>query len=283
MTNVRTDIHRPSAIQPQDYNFLGIHFDPGVEDVVGGDYLMCEENRRIRGFMEEKGAKWAQHEHGGTCFCCGAHAVYLAVFYHAPSNECIMVGERCADKLEMGEAESFARARKTVAAERKAIAGKRKAQEALSSLGLTAAWDIFTANGGQRLQEESTVRDMVSRLVQYGTLSDKQIEFMKTLLHRIENREQIKAQRELEKEQAAPCPAGRLTVTGTVLSVKWSDGVYGRVLKMFVKASEGYTLYGTVPSGVEVERGSQVTFKATITPASNDPKHGFFSRPSAQK
>jgi hypothetical protein len=284
MTSARTDIHRPSAIQPENYDFLGIHFDPGAEDVVGGDYLMCEENRRIRGFMEEKGARWAQHEHGGTCFCCGAHAVFLAVFHHAPSNECIMVGERCADKLEMGEPEQFARIRKAAKSAREAIAGKKKASLILSELGLSRAWELFNQKGKPFLYEENTVHDMVMDLTRYGSMSDKQIAFMRSLIHRIDNREAIAEERKREKEAAAPCPTGRLQVTGTVLTTKWSDGVYGRVLKMMVKTERGYTLWGTVPSALgEVEKGSVITFKATIEPSENDPKHGFFSRPIAQK
>jgi len=284
MTSVRTDIHRPSAIQPQEYNFLGIHFDPGAEDVVGGDQLMCEENRRIREFMEEKGARWAQHEHGGTCFCCGAHAVYLAVFHHAPSNECIMVGERCADKLEMGEPERFAAARRSVRDAREAIAGKRRAETFLSELGLSQAWELFNDKHKAPFYEEMTIRDMVRNLVRYGRMSDKQAEFMRSLLHRINNRDAIEEERKREKELARPCPTGRLQVTGTVLTTKMSDGVYGSVLKMLVKTEGGYTLWGTVPSGLgEIEKGSIVTFRATIEPSEKDPKHGFFSRPSAQK
>lgn len=75
-----------------------------------------------------------------------------------------------------------------------------------------------------------------------------------------------------------------MVITGTVLSTKMSDGIYGSVLKMLVKVTDGgYTVYGTVPSGLEVEKGSVVTFKATVEPTEKDPKHGYFSRPSAQK
>jgi hypothetical protein len=125
---------------------------------------------------------------------------------------------------------------------------------------------------------------MVMDLTRYGSMSDKQTAFMRSLIHRIDNREAIEEARRREKEAALPCPSGRLQVTGTVLTTKWSDGVYGRVLKMMVKAEGGYTLWGTVPSALgEVEKGSVITFKATIEPSEKDPKHGFFSRPSAQK
>jgi hypothetical protein len=284
MTSVRTDIHRPSAIQPENYDFVGIWYDPEATEVVMGSELLFEEQETIREHMKSSGGRWSSHEHGGTCDCCGAHAVYLATFHHALTNTYINVGEECANKLHMGEGERFAKARKAAKGAREAIAGKRKAEATLSSLGLSQAWALFNDKERASFYEETTVCDMVRNLIRYGDMSEKQIAFMRSLLHKITNREEIAAQREREKEAALPCPTGRLQVTGTVLTTKWSDGTYGSVLKMLVKTTEGYTLWGTVPSAFEVpERGTVVTFKATIEPAKNDPKHGFFSRPIAQK
>ncbi|NBW22238.1 MAG: hypothetical protein EBR82_81230 [Caulobacteraceae bacterium] len=281
---VRTDIHRPSAIQPENYDFVGIWYDPKAVEVVMGSELLFEEQENIREHMKSSGGRWSNHEHGGTCDCCGAHAVYLATFHHALTNTYINVGEECANKLRMGEGERFARARKAAKSAREAIAGKKKAQLILSELGLSRAWELYNDKAKADMYEENTVHNMVMDLTRYGNMSDKQIAFMRSLVHRIDNREAITEERKREKEAAAPCPNGRLQVTGTVLSTKWSDGVYGRVLKMMVKAEGGYTLWGTVPSALgEVEKGSVVTFKATIEPSQKDPKHGFFSRPSAQK
>jgi len=283
MNQERTDIHRPSVIEPADYYFVGIWYDPKEATEVGGPFMLRYEREAIKAHMENTKGQWSTHSHGGTCHVCGAHAVYLAVFYHVPSNTYIRVGEDCAFKMDMGEPERFASARRSVKNAREAIAGKRKAELILSDLGLTEAWTLFNMKVVPDLYEENTIVDMVRNLVRYGNLSEKQQSFMRKLLHTIANREAIAAQRKEEKAAAAPCPTGRITVTGTVMSTKRVDGAYGSVLKMFVKTTEGYTLWGTVPSGLEVEKGSVVTFKATIEPARDDPKHGFFSRPSAQK
>lgn len=283
MKQERTDVHRPSVIEPADYCFIGIWYDPNEVTEVGGAFLLRYEREMIKAHMEKTQGTWSKHSHGGTCHVCGAHAVYLAVFHHIPSNTYIRVGEDCTIKMDMGEPERFASARRSIKNARDAIAGRRKAELILSDLGMTEAWTLFNLKVVPELYEEKTIVDMVRNLVKYGSLSDKQEAFMKKLLHTIANREAIAAERKAEKEAAAPCPTGRLTVTGTVISIKRIEGIYGSVLKMLVKTTEGYTLWGSVPSGIEAEKGSVVTFKATIEPARDDPKHGFFSRPSAQK
>lgn len=283
MTSVRTDIHRPSAINPAEYQFVGIWFDQGAEEVVGGSMLLEEEQNHIRSFMAEHGARYANHEHGGTCQCCGAHAIYLAAFYHEHHNEMILVGERCAEKLDMGCDTAFKTARRKVANAREFATGKAHAKLQLQEKALECAWTLYeTKNLGG--QDELIAFDIVGKLIRYGTISDKQWDFLKRLMYRIENREAVEAQKAAEKAQAADCPKGRMAITGTVLSTKMSDGIYGSVLKMLVKVSDGgYTVYGTVPSGLEAEKGSVVTFRATVEPSEKDPKHGYFSRPSAQK
>lgn len=279
----RTDIHRPSVIKPEEYEFIGIVYDPREQTEVGGAAMLAEERENIRHFMKSHGAKWAGHEHGGTCQCCGANALYLAAFYHEPSKEVIRVGEDCAQKLGFGCENAFNTARRQVANAKEYAAGKMKAQAVLSEMGLSQAWDIWKMTNRPDFYEENTVNDMVRNLIRYGSLSEKQEAFMRKLLHTINHREEIEAQRAAEKAAAQDCPTGRLVVTGTVLTTKMVEGSYGSTLKMLVKAQEGYTLWGTVPSALTVERGDAVTFKATIEPAKNDPKHGFFSRPSAQK
>jgi len=279
---MRTDIHRPGAINPAEYQFVGIWYDPQHIETVGGSQLMEQERENIRQFMQEHGARWANHEHGGTCQCCGAHALYLAAFYHKHHNEVIRVGQDCAEKLDMGCDDAFNAARRKVASAREYATGKARAQLQLQEKNLEAAWAYFNS---QSVMDEDAriVGDMVNKLVRYGALSDKQWEFLKRLMHRIENRGAIEAQRAAEKEKAQDCPTGRLDIVGTVLTTRVVEGYYGDTTKMLVKTPEGYTLWGTVPKGLTAERGAEVRFKATVEPSDKDPKHGYFSRPTAQK
>lgn len=80
---------------------------------------------------------------------------------------------------------------------------------------------------------------------------------------------------------ATDCPEGRQTVAGEVLTVKWVSSQYGGSLKMLVKSTDGWKVWGTVPSAIsEVERGDKVQFVATVTPSDDDAKFGFYKRPS---
>ena len=278
---MRTDNYSPSTINPSELQYVGIWYDPSAASVVGGDMLMAAERETIARFMDEHGARWASHSHGGTCMCCGASAAYLAVFYHEHHGECIRVGQECASKLHMGCDGDFRAARAKVSKAKDTTSAETRAQLQLQEAGLSGAWNVYKTAGVSD-SDESIVRDMVRNLVRFGSLSTKQLEFLKRLIYRIENRAALEAQRAAEKAQAQDCPTGRMEITGTVLSTKEVEGHYGTALKMFVKTPEGYTLWGTVPKGLAVERGAEVSFRATVEPSKDDPKHGYFSRPSAQ-
>ena len=279
---MRTDVHRPGVIEPAEYQFIGIWYDPQSSEVVGGDMLMEQEREDIRDFMTDHGARWADHAHGGTCQCCGANAAYLGAFYHESHNEMIRVGQDCAEKLRMGCEGAFNAARRKVSSAREGLMGKARSRLQLEERGLIAAWNIWEAKA-QEDSDQVIVVDMVQKLISYGSFSDKQWEFLKRLMYRIENRETLEAERAAEKAQALDCPTGRMDIVGTVLSTRVVEGQYGATLKMLVKTPGGYTLWGTVPKGLEAERGTEVSFKATVEPSKDDSKHGYFSRPSAQK
>lgn len=279
---MRADIHRPSSISPEQYMFLGIWYDPNAKDEVGGLAMLVEEQEHIRRFMEKHRARFANHEHGGTCMCCGAHALYLAAFWHEVSNEVILVGQDCAFKLDLGCESAFNAARRMVSSAKDYATGKARAKVLLTDRNLLRAWDIWEAKRGVD-SDHSIVIDMVTKLINYGDLSDKQWQFLLRLMYRIDHRAEYEAQKALEKSQAMDCPSGRVVITGTVLSVKKYDDFYGVRFKMLIKAEGGYTVFGTIPKGLEVRSGDTVSIRATVTPSETDSKHGYFSRPSAQK
>ena len=93
----RQDIHRPSVIKPEDYDFVAIvsHDD---EDGM----LNMAERVLLAQHIKQSGGKFSQHAHGGSCHICGAHAFTIAYFHHHPSNQYICTGQdRCA-KPEAG-------------------------------------------------------------------------------------------------------------------------------------------------------------------------------------
>jgi hypothetical protein len=274
----RTDIHRPSVIIPADYEYVA----PEHVQIFGvGDCLYAEEmRRRIRLHMERTGGTYSRHQHGGNCHVCGSiNAIWTILYYHRPSNTYVRTGQDCASKIDngehAGEINAFTR---HVTVYLEAQAGKRKARAILTDAGFPQAWDVYLSS--EPIQyEENTIRDIVGKLVRYGSASDKALGYVGILLGKIKAREQVAAQRAQEAAAAINCPTGRVKVTGTVLTIKAQDGVWGTVVKMLVKAEDGFKVWVTVPTSAQVNRGQPITFTATITPSKDDPKFGFGKRP----
>jgi len=276
----RTDIHRPSAIIPTDYEFVGM-----ICPVISiGDCRVVDINRgQIKRHMDRTGGDYSHHTHGGSCHICGAHCVYLCVYYHELTNTYIRTGMDCAEKLDMACAREDMTAFRTACKEAQDLtAGKRKAQATLTAEGLDAAWAIYLAEYNPAY-EESTIRDIVGKLVKYGSVSDKQFAFVRSLLARIDNRAAAEAQRQAQREAAKPVPTGKVQIEGLVVSTKVQDTMYGSVIKMVVVSDDGWKVFGTVPDsllGNSPLKGALVRFNATVEASQDDNKFGFFKRPT---
>ena len=159
----------------------------------------------------------------------------------------------------------------------------RPAQAALIEAGLAAAWDIYQMPDGQGGQEATIVRDMVWRMEQGRSLSEKQVNYLRVLVDRIANRGQRAAQWAAEAQDAAPVPTGRLTFTGTILTVKGQETRFGYVTKLLVKTSDGWKAWGTCPRSIDANKGDTITMTASVEPSPNDAKFGFYSRPTGAR
>jgi hypothetical protein len=312
---IRTDIHRPSEITPEDYTFVA--FSPvwrnNAEMGIMEQCAVIKEQREIiSNHMTRTGGTWSHHQHAGSCHICGAWAIYTVVFYHAKTNTYIKTGADCADKLDMsyGDMNLF---RKAIYSYREAKAGIQKAEKFLANNDLLRAWEIrdelaahslvmtarylaeFKPNPSRDKEWESlrrasdarwsgaiTIADIVSKLIKYGSISDAQVNLLRVKVQRHDNYEARQQKFAAEREAAAPCPKGRVKVSGTVLKVAAYDNQFGTTMKMTVKAQEGFMVFVSVPSSIPVpERGAVVSFVATIIPSDNDPKFGFGKRPVA--
>jgi hypothetical protein len=280
----RTDIHRPAAIMPADYRFVAFECVRigGLEDC----HIQMENRRTIRADMERTGGNYSTHAHGGNCMVCGnANAIYTALFHHEPSNSYVRMGSECTEKVDMQlDRAAFTRFKDGMAQWRTAQAGKNKAKVSCEDRNLTRAWDIFASSERYTEYEEQTIRDMINKLVRYGSLSDKQWAFMGKLVAQIDTREARKAQRAAEVEAALPIPAEmlnrRVKIEGEVLSTKVVEGPYGNARKMLVKTRDGWKVWSTVPSSVAIEKGDKIKFEAYLERSQDDVKFGFASRPT---
>ena len=138
----------------------------------------------------------------------------------------------------------------------------------------------------------------------YGKLTEKQCEAVrKCLARKAEWAAERKAKREAERANAEDVPEGRTEVTGVIVGSKIVDGHYGETRKVTVKDDRGFVVYGTLANALEEKIiddfyekeyakdknakikfvGVRVTFAAALTPANDDPKFGFFKRPTKAK
>lgn len=281
----RNDVHRPSVIEPLDYEYVGIEY-MRTDDDLGAALFLAEERKRIRAHMERTGGSYSRHQHGGNCHICGAHAIYTALFFHVPSCTYIRTGFECAEKLDGGNEDEFRAFRAAVHDARANQAGKNKARVLLDDMGLSRAWDLYRMdleeierdskyeaasmepyrrckcgswNGcekcdysGVQPNRLGTVCDIVARLVRWGGLSEAAERYLRNCVEYVDRYEEILAERAAEKARAADCPEGRVKVVGTVLKKEWRENAYGGSLKMTVKSDEGFVVWGGAPSAIQL-------------------------------
>lgn len=90
-----------------------------------------------------------------------------------------------------------------------------------------------------------------------------------------------RASREAVKPPKAPVPAGRVEVTGTVISTREEWSQYGTQHKALVEDDRGFRLWGNLPSAIyRAEKGDRVTFVAALTASRDDEFFGFWKRPT---
>lgn len=114
---------------------------------------------------------------------------------------------------------------------------------------------------------------LADQLRSKGELTERQVEAARKALA-------IEAERQAAEETAEPVPTGRVQVTGLVVSLKTQDTRYGTTYKMLVLDDRGFKVFGTEPSSLSPAKGDRVTFMAALEPSGDDPKFGFFSRPT---
>jgi hypothetical protein len=292
----RNDIHSPKNIIVTDYEFVALEYIKigGTTGDIMVDCDILSYNRElIRQHMAKTGGTYSNHEHKGNCQICSANCVYTALFYHEKTNVYIRTGMDCAEKLDMAcNAEDMLAFRTALKMAHDLAKGKRKALDTLERKDLQSAWKIYTSVYGTKAEvtttwnelknEERIIVDIVGKLVKYGEVSDKSLNYVDGLLGKIFNRATIEAERKLayDKAQSITAPSGRTQITGKVLSIKMKETAFGMIHKMLVEnISEGWKVYGSVPSKVDITVGNTIEFDAVVTVSDNDTKFGFFSRP----
>jgi len=291
MTDTRTDIHRPSAVDPADYIELD-GFYQGASQYMAEGYMSADPIGALRRLLDDKTASIKDRlEPSGnfsakySCDHCGAGFCHGVYYLHVPTGRVIAVGHTCANNT-FGTPTRAAllrkRAERTAAAARKTAKTKAEAE----------AWQVEHPEALAHLERfaptNSFYADLLRKLTQYGSLTEGQLAAVERNMakdvERAESRETQAAEWAAIKR---PIPElfsnTRATITGTVLSLKDTYNDFGPVTKMLVLDDHNFKVWGTCPRAIidDVDRGSRVTFAAAIKISDDDESFGFFSRPTS--
>ncbi len=270
----RSDIHRPSEFIPADYSYV-LSFSGATSD---GGWRMPPFN--VDRALEELRHGTPAAIHGGlfSCDICGAHYIHGDLWRHTPTGELVTLGHTCAEKYSLLADQDDYRCQrasfmlKALRKEERRAGAQAARQQIRETPGLARALRC----------KHYITRDLVAKLMKWGTLSPAQV----ALALKLEREADERTRQETAEaaEIKAPAPEGRLAVTGTVLGCKVKESMYGPTLKMLVKVETeagSWKCWGTVPSALDEElKGRRVTFTAAFKPSDDDPSFAFFSRPT---
>lgn len=300
----RTDLAAPSVIDPAAFTFVaGVYFgcNPGEDfDTLLGEWMAEKDPNGNAGWYSKRNKVReafppldanGNFTRKGTCDHCGAAFDWGSVYVHT-SGKHIVVGNICADKtlsvpsrLEL----DASRMKSRIAAHRKAERMAAAARHSAFSEGYEWLYAVEHDN--------RTLADIARKGLQYGGLTYAQLELVRKIHDGTPTEWEVKkaakaAARAAEEAAAEPVPVTteRVDIEGEVLTTREQQGYMPgqTVLKMLVKTTRGFKLWGSVPrdllNGTLYESagliGKRVAFAAKIERSPEDEKFGFFSRPT---
>lgn len=213
---------------------------------------------------------------GSSCEHCGAHIRWAAIVRYLPTGQHFIVGETCADE-RMSLTNRHDHDMRML---RMSIEARSEKMRLLSARAHFAR--NFPAEAAYLFDDarpyNNFIDDLRSKLLRYGSLSDKQVACITRNITRDADRAAKQAER---AANSGPAPTGRVEVTGTIVSVKWVENDFGGTLKMVTRFENGSAAWVTAPAKlVNPKVGDVVTYTATFTPADDDPSFAFGKRPT---
>jgi hypothetical protein len=262
----RVDVHRPSAINPGDYEYTG----------VSEARKALKEGQKIAG-------------PGGTCHHCGKAIVWRVHFKHLPTSNIVTFGHICAGILEMTDNRID---HEMNLLKRQAENERREEQWAQQKIDRFEAFRRDHADLANFLDEWDTDDEpngYIARIKwgveKYGSPLDTMIPGLRRFK---EGRERFVAQRLEEAktlENAPKLESGRQVIEGHILKAEYKDSGYGVQWKGTICMLDGNRVYGTIPAAIEREiegtpdmKDRKIRFSANVD--AKEDHFGFFSRPT---
>lgn len=301
----RTDVHAPSNLKPEDYDFLGCG-NYSTASLSGNSPLMTPYGQQLL----SEGYHFAYTDSGGGCQHCGhSHLIYYAILIHKPTKTFLRVGERCLDnRFSLANAQ-FKTLRKQgrLNSERKRRDEKLAVWMATPDNAEAYVWASGQPAGDD--WERTFEGKFVAYVDKHGEASEN---WVAAILRSKQRKAEWDAKRAEDAKTAKPVVEGRIAVIGRILSIKWKDSNYGGKFVMTVQDDRGFKVWGTVPASLENdlmaryhelklaityssddlaqglrlllnEEEQRVEFTATITKSDKDETFGFFKRPATTR
>lgn len=271
-------IHNPTHFEPSDYEVEN-YLDNKRPTYYGQS--LPEFEREVKDWEAEMlrtfGTDWRAKVH--HCIHCGNGRVrWITAVRHLPTNNVVVFGSDCTARLGFANKVAF----KLALLQSRAAAQKIRfkifqQREAFLAAHPDLAEAIKTLDAPVHAKN-TFVKDVVAKLNQYGSLSDRQVTAVIASVARDKAYAVTQAASAVEVKGNAP--TGRTTVTGTVLSTKYQDSDFGPTLKMLLKLENNSRVWLTAPSKYTIDKGDTVTVTATWSPSKDDTSFAFGSRPT---
>jgi hypothetical protein len=278
---------------PAEFEYIGSYYCGTVEEILNSDYTdhAChtftydhDRHPDAHGDSYKERGKVVD-AFNGRCDHCGARHAWGSVFHHKPTDTFVAVGHTCAATIfDLPDIATKKRrdAERQAAKAREAIKHLERARDFVQMAGLRCMECVAYHCGNSWVR--GRVNDMWHKLVKYGSLSEKQIEFAEKLIGEAKNPKP----RNDEDEEPKPtkvAPRGRVDFSGEVLCLKLKDYGYGEQLKMLARSSDGgWKLWVTCPSSLLADetplKGKVVRMTVTVEPSDRDEYFAFGKRPT---
>jgi len=283
---MRTDIHRPSAVEfdPENYEFVSC-FDLHPEQ---GNH---KQARQVISNFVSQGYRFARP--GNNCGHCGAHLRYVALMLHPSTMEMIYVGEQClTNRFESLTKSEFQKLREEAKLNReRATTSERLADFLRENPDAQALIEFIDTNStGENsfgYYGSGFLLSLYEQLKRNATLSPKQVASIRPAIER--EREEVSRAKARQEEKSAllasgvQAPEGRGTYEVTLIATKWVENDFGGQLKMLVQHASGWKAWLSMPEALEAEIGQQFAITATFTRSEDDSTFAYGKRPALPK
>jgi len=279
-------VHNISNFKPEDYEVYGYYDNQPPQYVFG---MTAEMYQQMRKYWEDEirdGFQIPAESLGFNkihkCVHCGQTNVrYVVSCTHVPTGERVCFGDVCVGRLGFRNHQEF----KAALIRKKAAHEAAKIKVALivqrtceADADLKFAVETVASNN-PLLTANNFARDIVSKLFQYGSISERQRE---CLINSVQKSLNPPPPRPEEAAPTASAPNGRTTIEGEVLSVKQKESFMGMTWKMLVRLDSGSKVWMSIPTNSNPNRGDRIRVTATFSykEGSEDKFFAFGSRPT---